>query len=460
VPHADTMDAPPAAASFTTGTKFFAPPTKPLRSRVIHLDNNATTQPSPGVIDAMTAALMHAWHNPSSVHRAGQEARRVVELARAEVAALVNVRPRCVTFVSGGTESIDLAIRGVLARGRGTTPGTAPGTAPDTARPPRVITSSIEHSAVRELLSDLRDRGEVELVHLPMDARGVIDAQRAARELRGTPAALLSVQWANNETGAIQPVAELSALARELNAAMHVDATQWVGKEPTDLSPMDPGATPAAQEHTRDASTSATLDADLVTFSPHKFHGPKGIGVLVTRTGFRLRPTLHGVQEQGRRGGTENVPGIAGAGVAAREAIAWLADGAARRALAALRDHLESVVLSRVPGAQINGPTAPSARLWNTTNIAFPRLEAEALLLAMSERGLAASAGAACSSGSLDPSPVLLAMGVPPELAHGSVRFSLSRHTTRDEVDRAIEIIVASVSRLSGSGLLGPSRSA
>ncbi|MCE2966800.1 MAG: cysteine desulfurase family protein [Phycisphaerales bacterium] len=408
---------------------------------MIHLDNNATTRPSPAVIDAMTHALSHAWHNPSSVHRAGQEARRVVELARAQVAALVNVRPRCVTFVSGGTESIDLSIRGVLSRVR------------DPERPPRVITSAIEHSAVRELLTDLRDRGEIELVHMPMDAQGVIDAAQAARDLRGTPAALMSVQWANNETGAIQPVAALTTLARELGAAMHVDATQWIGKEPTDLSLMDP----SSPSQTGGTPGGAMLDSDLVTFSPHKFHGPKGVGVLVTRTGFRLRPMLHGVQEQGRRGGTENVPGIVGAGVAASEALAWLADAGVRERLASLRDRLETAVLARVPGSRINGPTARDARLWNTTNIAFPRLEAEALLLAMSERGLAASAGAACSSGSLDPSPVLLAMGVPPELAHGSVRFSLSRHTTSFDIDRAIEIIVASVSRLSGSTLLGPS---
>ncbi len=219
----------------------------------------------------------------------------------------------------------------------------------------------------------------------------------------------------------------IANLCRERGVHFHCDAVQIIGKEPV----------------------GAPLPCDLLSFSPHKFHGPKGVGVLWTRPGVKLRPTLLGTQELGRRGGTENVPGILGAGVAAREAAAWLADPAARAAIGALRDHFEGVILKAVPDAVINGHSVP--RLWNTTNIGFPRLEAEALLLLLSERGLCASAGAACSSGSLDPSPVLLAMGVPEPIAHGSLRFSLSKHTTRDEIDQAARTVIESVARLRAS---------
>ena len=202
---------------------------------------------------------------------------------------------------------------------------------------------------------------------------------------------------------------------------------QWIGKEPADVTPGF---------------------FDSLTFSPHKFHGPKGVGVLWTRRGLGIAPMLHGTQELGRRGGTENVPGILGAGVACREAREWLADPSERRRLAALRDRFESAVLAAAPGAVINGPRDPARRLWNTTNIGFPRLEAEALLLMLSERGVCASAGAACSSGSLDPSPVLLAMGIPEPVAHGSLRFSISRHTTPSELDEAAGIVAECASRL------------
>ena len=188
---------------------------------------------------------------------------------------------------------------------------------------------------------------------------------------------------------------------------------------------------------------------DLMTFAPHKFHGPKGVGVLWVRPGVALRPRILGAQELGRRGGTENVPGILGAGVAAREALEWLRENAPRARLAALRDEFERAVLAAIPDAAVNARAAP--RLWNTTNIAFPRLAAEALLMIMSEQGLCASAGAACSSGSLEPSPVLLAMGIPEPLAHGSIRFSLSRHTTREEIDAAVAIVAGAVARLRGS---------
>lgn len=399
----------------------------------INLDNNATTQPSPGVVEAMAGVLRENWHNPSSVHRGGQAARQAVELARQQVAELIRAKPRDIVFASGGTEAIDLAIRGVLGAMSG---ATAPRT-----RPRNIVTTKVEHSAVRDLVEELARTNAVEVRWADLDDGGILGPKTLAMHL-DADTALVCVQWANNETGAIQPVAALHSECKQRIIPMLCDGTQWVGKMPTDVS----------------AGAAGDAPFELLTFSPHKFHGPKGVGVLWARRGLRMRPTIHGTQELGRRGGTENVPGIVGAGVAAEEARAWLADSGLRVAQAALRDRFERAVLAAIPEARVNGPADPASvsldartRLWNTTNIAFPRLEAEALLLLLSERGLYASAGAACSSGSLDPSPVLLAMGVAPELAHGSLRFSLSKHTTLDEVDRAVEIVLGAVRTLRGS---------
>jgi cysteine desulfurase len=401
----------------------------------IYLDNNATTQPSPGAADAVARALAECWHNPSSIHRLGQAARRQVELARAEIARLINVKPRELTFTSGGTEAIDLAIRGILGVA-GFSPRMDGRTgAPADSQPPLVITTKVEHAAVRDLVESLEKQGLARVRWLALDSnparRGVIDSSRLAGQI--TPdAALVVVQWANNETGAVQPVDAVSAACRAVSVPLVIDGVQWVGKMPTTM----PVNTPAC---------------DALVLSPHKFHGVKGVGVLWTRPSLRIRPTLHGAQELGRRGGTENVPGILAAGAAAREAIDWLADPAHRDMVASLRDHFERTILQAIPDARVNGPTAPDARLWNTTNIAFPRLEAEALLLLLSERGVCASAGAACSSGSLEPSPVLLAMGVPDTEAHGSLRFSLSRHTTPDELDTAVRTVIDAVRTLKRS---------
>ncbi|GJQ29454.1 MAG: cysteine desulfurase NifS [Phycisphaerae bacterium] len=374
---------------------------------MVYLDNNATTRPSEAVAQAVLAGVREHWENPSSVHRAGQRVRAQVELAREATAGLIDAKPREITFTSGGTESIDLAVRGSLAR---------------TDR--RVLaTTRVEHAAVRDLALELAADG-VEVRWLPLTDTGVVDLN-SVRGLVGG-AGLVSVQWANNETGVVQPVREIARLAREAGARVHIDGTQWVGKMP--------------------ASVAAGW-CDLLTFSPHKFHGPKGVGVLWVRRGLGLKPRLVGTQELGRRGGTENVPGILGAGVAAREAAAWVMDAGARERLALLRDRFERSVVAACPGAVVNG--AGSERLWNTSNIGFPRLEAEALLMLLSERGVCASAGAACSSGSLEPSPVLLAMGVPPEVAHGSVRFSLSRESTEAEVMEAAGVVAACVGVLS-----------
>ncbi len=388
-----------------------------IKSQVIDLDHNATTRPSEAVTEAVVRGLREVWHNPSSVHRAGQAARAAVELARRSAANLIGALPREIVFTSGGTEAIHLAIRGTLeshparAHHRG---------------PPTLLTTRTEHSAVRELAEELVRTGKARVVWAEVDRRGVVDvtafesACASAGELW-----LACVQWANNETGVVQPIEALSAAARKHGGLFLCDATQWVGKMPVE-----------------------TLDPfDLLIFAPHKFHGPKGVGVFWSRRGVRFRPSVAGSQELGRRGGTENVPGILGAGVACDEAAAWLGDIAAWRGLAVLRDRLEQAILAGVPGTVVNGGEG-GERLWNTTNIGFPRLEAEALLLALSERGVNASAGAACSSGSLDPSPVLLAMGVPPEIAHGSVRFSLSRLSTAEEIDQAATIIIEAANRL------------
>lgn len=376
---------------------------------VIYLDHNATTRPCEAAVSAARRAMELAWGNPSSVHRAGQAARREVELARASIADLIGATAREITFTSSGTEAIALGVRGVLSAGG----------------PRRLMTTAIEHAAVRELAEDLARRGEAEVVNVPVSREGRIDpAAFAAALARG---GLACVAWANNETGAIQPVAAIAAACRAAKVPLLLDATQWVGKMPTRVR------------------EGGTLACDLMVFSPHKFHGLKGVGCLWAHAGVRLRPQMPGSQELGRRGGTENVPGIAGAGAAAREAAAWLARPGERDRLAAMRDRFERAVLAACPGAAVNGP---AARLWNTTNIAFPRLEAEALLLRLSERGVCASAGAACSSGSLEPSPVLLAMGVPPELAHGSLRFSLSRETTDAEIDAAATEVIAAAAAL------------
>lgn len=381
---------------------------------VIYLDNNATTQPSKAVIDAVAGAMREHWQNPSSIHREGQSARRLVEQSRASVARLIGARPRQLTFTSCATEALDWAIRGFLEVGR--------------ARDRRVlVTSRLEHNAVTDLARHLESTDACEVRWIGGQSTGAINID-ALHDAMDESVALVCAQWVNNETGVIQPIAAVGEMARAVGAPFLCDGTQWVGKMPTcvEQSPFD-----------------------ALTFSSHKLHGPKGIGALWLRRGMSIPPHFHGSQESGRRAGTENVPGIAGFAAAAEEALDWLADESNRDHARALRDQLERGVLDRIPDAVVNGD--PTTRIWNTTNIGFPRLEAEALLIALSERGVCASAGAACSSGSLEPSPVLLAMGLPEEIAHGSLRFSLSRHTTEREIDEAIDIIAECVERLRAS---------
>jgi cysteine desulfurase len=395
---------------------------------VINLDNNATTQPTAAVVDAVRDGLVESWHNPSSVHRGGQEARRRVELARQDIADLIGAKARDVTFTSGGTESINIAVRGVLSARA------------SAGRVPRLVTSRVEHAAVRDLADELGRTNQATLAWVDVTSEGLIDLDSFAREVKDADAAV--VQWANNETGGIQPIGEIARLCREAGTTFICDATQWVGKMEVTVGE---GASASSA-----ASDAPRCDADIMVFSPHKFHGPKGVGVLWIRRGTRIRTIVHGSQELGRRGGTENVPGILGAGAAAREAIAWLEHPSHRQAARDLRDRLESAILAGVPSASVNGPRDHARRLWNTTNIGFPPLEAEVLVLYLSERGVAVSAGAACSSGSLEPSPVLLAMKIPEPIAHGSLRFSLSRFSTADDVDAAAAKIIEAVRTLQG----------
>lgn len=379
---------------------------------MIYLDNNATTRPTQAVVDAMTRALEESWQNPSSLHRAGQTVRREVDRARASVANLIGARAPEIVFTGSGTESLDLAVRGTLA----------------TTDRRKVISSPIEHAALRALLRKLEADGRIDLVWTPMK-QGVVDVE-ATSALIDDSVALVTIQWANNETGSIQPVETLAAICRERAITFHTDATQWVGKMPTNVGT-------APDQHDRPAG----ITADLLTFAGHKFHAPKGIGILWIRRGARIRPVIHGAQELGRRGGTENTTAIIGLGVAAEQARAWLADPRNIEAAAARRDHFEQALIAAVPTACINARSAPLGRVWSASNVAFADLEAEPLLLALSERGVCASAGSACSSGSIDPSPVLRAAGVDPRLAASSIRFSFCRETPLADLDEAIRII-------------------
>ena len=396
----------------------------------IYLDNNATTRPAPEVVAACTEALEQYWANPSSVHRLGQQARQRVELARQQVAQLLDCEPRDVIFTSGGTEANNLAVRGLLEASLRTD---APGV---------LITTPVEHSAVREPAEQYAQAGGV-VEQLPIDENGLVQVAALGELLNqyaatGRPV-LVSVQWANNETGAIQPIERLAQTVNEARAAakqaghrpkvhFHTDATQAVGKLPVDVK---------------------RAGVDLLTTAAHKFHGPKGVGALYVRSGVRLRAVQRGgPQEREKRGGTENTPAILGFGAAAELAREFVADESKIAELQALRDRFEQGVCEAVPNTVVNAGGVDVPRLWNTSNIAFPGLEAEAILLGLSERGVCASAGAACSSGSLEPSPVLQAMGLAEPVAHGSVRFSLSRQTTAAEIDEAVRIVPEVVGKL------------
>jgi len=377
----------------------------------IYLDNNATTQPLPEVISAMADVQRDAYANPSSVHRFAQQARHLVERSRRNVAELIHARADEIVFTSGGTESVNLAIRGLLA-----------------ARPKhrRFVTTTVEHSCVLEVARRLAREGfEVECVGVNCEGR--LDEEHLDRALSENTG-LLSIMHANNETGVIFDVQRICALARGRGVPVHVDAAQTVGKIDVNVQPWG---------------------AHLVSFSAHKFHGPKGVGALYVRQPSRLAPQiLGGPQEREMRGGTENVEGIVGMGVAATIAVKHFDQTAAY--VESLRDRLEAGVLETIPSTRVHGIGAP--RMYNTSSLGFARLDAEAVLILLSEAGVCASSGSACSSGSLEPSHVLRAMGVDPEQARGAIRLSFSRFNRPEDVDRVLAMLPGLLSRLTVSG--------
>jgi cysteine desulfurase len=375
----------------------------------IYLDHNATTPPSDAVVQRMVAVLRDEFGNPSSVHHFGQRAKAIIDEARSAVAALLGADPGDVIFTGGGTEGDNLAIRGIAE-------------ALEPSGRKHLIATAIEHEAVLNTLKALARRGWKTTL-LPVDDSGIVSPD-ALRSAITDDTALVSVMHANNEIGTVQPIAELAAMARERRAVFHTDAVQSAGKIPIDVK---------------------ALGVDLLSISAHKFYGPKGVGALWIRRGVRLQaPLTGGKQERSRRAGTENVAGIAGMGVAAREAIAKMDSEGTR--LAALRDRLEDGILRNVTGTALNG--LRSARVPNTTNISFDRTEAESLLIALDLEGVAVSTGSACSSGTLEPSHVLKAMGFPPHRTQNSLRFSLGAANTDADIDRVIAVMPGIVEKL------------
>jgi cysteine desulfurase len=375
----------------------------------VYFDYNATTPLSPEAADAVARTTRDVFGNPSSVHRFGQQAKAVLDEARSAVAALVGGDPSEVVFTSGGTEADNAAIRGVAE-------------AVEPLGRKQLIASAIEHEAVLNTLRALARRGWTTTL-LPVDQSGIVSPDRL-REVIGKDTAIVSVMHANNEIGTIQPIAELAAIAHEHGAVMHTDAVQSAGKIPIDVR---------------------TLGVDLLSLSAHKFNGPKGAGALWVKRGTRMQPILTGGKhERNRRAGTENVPAIAGLGVAAHLAAGKLTAEGAR--IARLRDRLEEGILKNVPGTAVNG--AATARVPNTTNISFDRVEAESLLIALDLEGVAVSTGSACSSGTLEPSHVLKAMGLATHRTQNSLRFSLGTYSTEEEVDFVVGVLPRLVEKL------------
>lgn len=378
----------------------------------IDLDANATTPVLPEVLEAMRPFWLTAG-NPSSAHEAGQRARSAVEKARSAVAALLSATPKEVVFTSGGTESDNLALSGVLQPYL------------DRREPAHLITTAIEHHAVLFAAEALERRG-IAVTYIRPQLNGAVDANEIAAAIR-PETKLVSIMLANNETGAIQPLGRIARLAKQHGVLVHTDAVQAAGKLPLDLA-------------------GEFKNVDLLSLSGHKIYAPQGTGVLFVRKGVELAPLQYGgPQERQRRAGTENVAGIVGLGRAAELARQWLASEGPVE-LATLRDRLEHGVLERIPETHVNGATA--ARVANTTNLQFAGVDAESLLIALDMQGIASSFGSACMSGATEPSHVLLAMGLTPAEAKSSLRFSLSRLTTGEEIDRALELIPAAVARL------------
>ncbi|MCZ6682517.1 MAG: aminotransferase class V-fold PLP-dependent enzyme [Planctomycetota bacterium] len=374
----------------------------------IYLDNNSTTRVDPEVVEAMAPYWREVYANASSQHIMGQAARGAVEAAREQVAALIGAKPREIVFTSGGTESDNLAIRGVLD-----------------ANPNKrhVVTTAVEHVAVLSLCSRLEQQG-YRVTFVAVDSSGRLDTDAFASAL-DKDAALASVMHANNETGVVFPIAEIAEIAASRGVPLHCDIVQSAGKIDVDVRSMG---------------------VRLASLSAHKMHGPKGVGALYVGSGVRVRnQQVGGHQERDLRPGTEGVASIVGFGRAAELARKRVVENG--RSIAELRDRLERGIVEAVTIARVNGDTG--RRVSNTTNIGFEGLEAEAILIALSEAGVCVASGSACSSGSVEPSHVLAAMGIDERIANGSIRFSLSHETTDDEIERAVEIVKRTALRLS-----------
>jgi len=371
----------------------------------IYLDNNATTPVLPEVFEAMRPYFGDQFGNASSIHHHGQQTRAAVEDARESVAALLGCSASEIVFTSGGTEADNLAIAGLVGAGD------------------HVITSSIEHHAVLLACKHLEEIG-VEVTVLPVDARSLVDPADVRRALRPNTK-LISVMMANNETGVLQPIEEIGRIATEAKVCFHTDAVQAAAKVAIDVE---------------------RIGCHALSISGHKIHAPQGVGALYVRKGTRLQPLFYGGRhERSRRAGTENVPGIVGLGKAAKLAKEALDRGDDKK-MAAMRDRLQQGILAQVEEAGVNGEGAP--RVPNTANIHFDHIDGEALVIALDLKGVAVSTGAACSSGAIEPSHVLLAMGLRPDQARASIRFSLGKQTVAEDIDIALALVPETVARL------------
>ncbi|HVP53869.1 MAG TPA: cysteine desulfurase family protein [Candidatus Eisenbacteria bacterium] len=371
----------------------------------VYLDNNATSPLLPEVLEAMQPYFLEKFGNASSIHQQGQQARAAVEHAREQVAELLNCRPAEVVFTSGGTEGDNLALFGLVKPGD------------------HVITSAIEHHAVLNASKRLEEMG-CEVTYVPVDGRALVDPEDVRRAIR--PATkLISIIFANNETGVLQDGNEIGKIAAEADVYFHTDAVQAAGKVAIDVK---------------------EIGCDLLTLAAHKIHGPQGAGALYVRKGTLLQPMLYGGRhERSRRAGTENLPGIVGLGKAAEIARLGFTDGSVER-MADLRDRLEKAVTETLEQVSVNSAGAP--RVPNTTNIVFECLEGEAMVIALDLKGLSVSTGAACSSGAIEPSHVLTAMGLSPDRARASIRFSLGKQNTAEDIDFALRLVPEVVGRL------------
>lgn len=384
--------------------KLSPPPSKPL----IYLDHGATTPLDPQVVEAMLPYLRGGYGNPSSLHRPGREARLALETARSRLASLLNARESEIYFVSGGTEADNLAIQGAAFKNR--------------HRGRHIITTAVEHPAVLNTCKYLEKQG-FEVTYLPVDAYAQVDPEALRGAIR-RDTILLSVMHANNEVGTLNPIAEIGKIAREAGVYFHSDAVQSFGKISLDVQ---------------------ALAVDLLSISGHKIYGPPGIGALYIRRGVALEKLLHGGRQEGdKRAGTENLPGIIGLAEAA-ELICRNREEQARR-VGQLRDYFQEQLLRQFPDTRVNGH--PLHRLYNNLNVSFPGCDSETLLLSLDMQGIAASSGSACSSGSVEPSHVLKAMGLPPATARSAIRFTLGKDNTREEIDYVLETLREIIPRL------------